>query len=234
MARLSREQLDRLGIKLESDSSESSQSIVCAPEQQARSLRRDRVAELILAMHSPDDVARQLGIPVEEVLAEIDMTRKEWASRRLRARAEKVDEELANLEHIRAEAYRAWSKSKQPSVVTTRKVELDGQQLLRVTNPDGSHRDVPVEGDGTVVRRAPKRAVQRTSSGSNGDPRFLSIAVGAGTEIRKLLGIDAPEVRRLEVQNDVNVTYDYGQLVQLDPAKLADLYRDALDKSQSS
>jgi hypothetical protein len=49
-----------------------------------------------------------------------------------------------------------------------------------------------------------------------------------------MMGIDAPEVKRLQINGSVSHTHSYEELVQMDPAVLADLHKQALEQSAST
>ena len=120
--------------------------------------------------------------------------RKEWLRKTLRQFSKAKAEELAQLDNLEAELWRAWDDSRRP-IVTTR----EKRAHVRVVNRQG----------GTVQLEEPvvveTQTQERTSAG---DPRFLAEINRCIHRRCRLLGLDTPHLiqvseKEIEMLSDV-------------------------------
>jgi hypothetical protein len=190
---------------------------------------RDRVRELLIQMHDADAIAIELGMTREQV-AEIENEIKQaWNRRRMLARAERVDEELGYLEQVRALALDHYERSTRPRIEKSRERTVEPQEFVP-GNLEGE--DVLMS---TGRRGGAKHKLSRKTLERDGEIAALRLVVEVGKEIRTMMGIDAPEVKRLQLEGHVDVEhYDSGRLAQLDATELAELHRVAIERSRAS
>lgn len=191
-------------------------------------VQRDRVAVLLRMTHDYDTVAKELGMTREQVESIDQEIRSTWNKRRLLERTERVDEELGWLERIRAIALDHYQRSRESQVESTRERKYEPPEILRVADLFGEESELSTGRGG----RAAVKVVRKVSK-RDGELGALRLAMDAGKEIRALLGIDAPEVKKLQLEGNVSVdVYDAGRLAHMGPAELAELHRYALEQSR--
>lgn len=183
-------------------------------------IARDRVGALLKLMPA-ESVAEELGITKEEVDM-VDASRKRaWRLLRGMARPERVDEELGHLEQIRALALDHYARSQTDQVDSVRERRTESSPTLGLIEAGGIGLSA---GNQKNVAKIVRRRTRR-----DGELGALRLAMDAGTRICALLGVDAPEVKKLELEGTVNVGYDYSRLVGLGAAELGELHRAALE-----
>lgn len=193
-------------------------------------VRRERVEQLMRIMNDADAVARELGMTREEVEAIDREVRSVWNRRRLLERTERIDEELGYLERIRALALDHYDRSREKSVETSRERKIEPPDMIRTVDALGEEVALPTGRGGRTSAKLVRKVSQR-----DGELAALRLAMDAGKEIRAMMGIDAPEVKRLQLEGHVTVeSLDVGRLAQLGPAELAELHRVALEQSRSA
>ncbi len=129
--------------------------------------REVRAWELRQKGWTQERIAAELGVDQATVSRALKRTRKQ-VQKALEDRAEQEALiQLAQLDHVQAEAMEQWERSKQ-----------DAEEHKVADTKDG-----PME---TVTR-----------TGQTGDPRLLQRAMEAMQARRKILGIDAPEKHEL-------------------------------------
>lgn len=140
--------------------------------------------------------------------------------------------QTAQLEHLAAEAAAAWERSK-----------LNAESERTVTEEIQFKTDEEQFGDGgELVRRkkifvpAVKVVVTKTSEGQAGDPRFISEARGALSDIRKIWGLEAATKTEITGINGgaLKIQHDIDDLRKMDPAELIRLHSATLGDSQEN
>ena len=212
------------------------QAQVCPPQQaidvaaMVPRVKRERVEQLMRIMNDADEVARELGMTREEVESIDREVRAIWNRRRMLERTERIDEELGYLERIRALSLDHYVRSREKSVETLRERKIEPPEVLRTVDALGEEVALPT-GRG---RKVSAKVVVKSSE-RDGELAALRLAMDAGKEIRSMLGIDAPEIKRLQLEGHVTVeSLDVGRLAQLGPAELAELHRVALEQSRTT
>lgn len=188
---------------------------------------RDRVEQLMRILSSAEEVAKELGMTVEEV-EQIDReARLSWNRRRKLERTERIDEELAHLERIRALALDHYDRSRKDSVERVKERKREPGETVNLPNELGELIPLPTGRGSRSSYKVVRKVHQR-----DGELSALRLAMDAGKEIRSMLGIDAPEVKRLQLEGHVTVeSIDPGRLAHLEPAELAELHRVAIEQS---
>jgi transposase len=169
---------------------------------------REREAyRLRLLGYTPEEIGERFGVSDRMARKYIAAGREQAAEelRRLEGSAG-VAHRYEVLRTIEEESLAAWERSKRERKVRTAGVESAGAGEL--------------EG---VVR---KRSVQRVEE-MIGDPAFLNTALRANAEIRALIGLDAPTVKRLLVGTDPATAGD-DDYADLPTEELLRRYREAV------
>lgn len=218
MARLSSEALQAL------TNPESSAHIVPSITEGVPRHQRDRIEKLMSTLNDFDEVAKIMGISAEEVERCYSEIKIAWNKRRQLNRLDRIDEELAYLERIRAMALDHYERSQQRSVESHRERIIEPPEVVNLFGMDGEQHQMPVNRGPKVISK-----VARKTKGRDGELAALKLAMEAGKEIRALFGLDPTEVKRLEI--DITTTTDAGQLAKLDAAELAELHRRAIEQS---
>jgi hypothetical protein len=191
---------------------------------------RDRIEQLMRILNSAEEVAKELGMTKEEVERIDREVRLSWNRRRQLERTERIDEELAYLERIRALALDHYDRSRQDSVERLRERKQEPGETVNLPNELGELISMPTGRGSRSSYKVVRKVHQR-----DGELSALRLAMDAGKEIRSMLGIDAPEVKRLQLEGHVTVeNIDPGRLAHLDAAELAELHRVAIEQSRSS
>lgn len=193
-------------------------------------VQRERVEALLRIINDYDAVARELGMTRQQVEAIDKDVRAAWNRRRLLERGERIDEELGYLERIRALAMDHYQRSREDAVETHRERRLEPPEILRITDALGEEVAMPTGRGGRTAIKLVRKHTKR-----DGELSALRLAMDAGKEIRSMLGIDAPEVKKLQLEGHVSVdVYDERRLAHLGPAELAELHRVALEQSRTA
>lgn len=164
---------------------------------QARLDRHRRVAELYLRGLSQMEIAERLGCSQPTVSNDLAGLRAEWLASSLRDFNEAKAQELAKLDELEREAWRAWERSCQDAVTQQVKVE----QVPLPTKRKDQSAIGPEQERLQVVRRV----AEKTSKGQVGDPRFLGqVAWCIEARVRILLNLKLDEAeQRLEALESV-------------------------------
>lgn len=158
--------------------------------------------------------------------------REQIAQRRAARTFERIDTELSILEYIRNEQLDAWVRSKTARITTETIVETP--IVAEDTSPE-----ITVElqrlvgGARTIAQPVGKHVEKRKVTETDGDPRWLEGATRTSESIRKLLGVDPAEVKRLElvaVRQSVSVE----DLRKMDPKELARKVASALQDDEDT
>lgn len=139
--------------------------------------RRQRVSELYLQCESMAEIGRQIGVTATTVYRDICWAREQWRARCADAVETHKQRELARIDHLEVEAWRAWKRSCRDAVSIRHETgsgTLGHGELGQI--------------DKTV----------ETREGQAGDPRFLDIVGRCIESRRKILGLDAPARSSLE------------------------------------
>lgn len=225
MARLDGERLAAFGIEVEDK----------APPPPADNVginvprvKRDRIESLLRTIGDYEEIARQLGVSRQEIEETDKEIKRNWNQRRMLERADRIDEELGHLEKIRALAFDHYFRTQQNSYESTRSTQIEpGPPLLT---------DVLAELTGTEAspNKVIKKVVRKTLK-RDGELNALRLAMDVGKEIRSMMGIDAPEIKKLYMEGHVSTsTVDAGRLAHLGPSELAELHRAALEQSRTA
>lgn len=187
--------------------------------------KRERIEQLMLILKDFDAVAEEMGLSKEEVEAHYSDIKKSWNRRRMINRTDRIDEELAQLEKLRSMALDHYERSRERAVESSREKIIEPPEQIFTTGHDGQVTAMPTFRGSKIVAKVVRKVKHR-----DGELGALKLAMEAGKEIRTLLGVDAVEVKRLEIDRRTTIT-DSGQLAQLDAAQLAELHRSAIEQS---
>jgi DNA-binding CsgD family transcriptional regulator len=181
-----------------------------SPEQLAE--REDLAYRLRLFGRSPEQIAEVIGVTPRQARRYITSAR-ERAVAELRTQEGRagVMRQFMVLNHVLDEALDAWERSKATQVEKTGHVEKTG---LRKGGKD-------VDGGlATVKQRTGQKETDRI-----GDAVYLDKILKASAELRGLLGLDAPTIKRLLLSEDPLAKVNDEDLRTLSPEELLRRYR---------
>jgi hypothetical protein len=140
-------------------------------------IRRDcaEIAKLYCEGKTQAEIGHRLNLSQQQVSHDLKAIRAEWLESSIRDFDTAKAQELAKIDHVEAEAWKGWEKSR-----------LDKEITISGTE----------EADGTVKNKAQVR-----KEGQAGDPRFLETVHRCIERRCKLLGLDPPERRELTGAN---------------------------------
>ena len=152
--------------------------------------RQDTAYRLRLLGKTPEQIGEIMGLSTRSVREYIQKARERQIDelKRLDGKAG-VLRQFAVLNYVLEETLDAWDRSKRVKKIKTAGVETKGATI------DGT----PVGGDRSITT---KKQTSAREEEVIGDASYLDRAMKASKEIRELLGLDAPEVKRLLVAND--------------------------------
>lgn len=167
-----------------------------SPEKFRREKRRTMIERLYLTGLPMYRIAEELkakGVPASKatVSREIESCRREWRERRIANMDRHVEEELARLGRLEAEAWTAWEESKKERVT----LENTGEEETA-----GGAEVEPKDGKAPAPSRSRTRKKMRSKERRErevGEPRFLEIMVRVSQERSRILGNYAPKVRQI-------------------------------------
>lgn len=177
------------------------------PSDEAVAQRQDLAYRLRILGKSPEEIGEAMGLAPRTVREYIRHGRERQVSelRRLEGKAG-VLRQFTVLNYLLEEALDAWEKSKAPKKSKTAGVET-------FTVGTGSE-------EGSTKRKAVTREEERL-----GDVAYMDRALRASKEIRELLGLDPPEVKRLLVDEGAATTALNEDLRTLSDEELLRRYR---------
>lgn len=158
----------------------SEQKAIRKPRRSPAQLARDRrrIAELYLEGRLQVDIAREVGLSQSTVSNDLKALQRMWLKSSLIDINEAKAREIAEIDNLEREYYKAWHRSCE-----------DAETLTQKTKGTIEKRE---KEDGTFVTERPAE-VAKTSKGQAGDPRFLSGIQWCIERRCKILGVDAPE-----------------------------------------
>lgn len=127
--------------------------------------RRYQVADLYLQGYTLAEVGKRVGVVASTILRDLRAIREVWKERAAATYHEQLAEQLARIDKVEHEAWKAWEKSKADAIESVKELESDD------------------EGDEYVSRKRVK--VVKTT----GDDRFLARVMQCVEARNKLLGI---------------------------------------------
>lgn len=151
---------------------------------------------------------------------DIDEIDREWRDSMNASAEQSRSRELSKLAEIEREAWEAWEKSKQDSVV----------KYMEETGGDG---------EGEKAKRGAKKKSMRQQS-SAGDPQYLRLAMEASKHRREMLGLDAPTRQEVSGPNgqpvpNVNVNFQTAiPITVMNDEQCAEVLRRYLDVKTES
>lgn len=154
--------------------------------EQLKTARLEIVAKLYKRGYSYADIQREVrtqlgmdkGYSLRTVHKDVHTLLNEWRDMRVEDVDDAIQVELARLKELEKEAWQEWDKSKQDH-------EKKRAKQQRISGEDEVDRVVRME-------------QQREEVICYGDPRYLDIIHKCGIERRKILGLYAPEKKKLE------------------------------------
>ena len=152
------------------------------PSKEQLEQREDQAYRLRLLGKTPEEIGEVFGVTARQVRTYLESakTRAIEDLRRLEGKAGIV-RQFWVLNHILDESLAAWERSKEIKKVKTAGVESQGIAGI----------------EGVVKKKTGQREEDQI-----GDPSYLDRALKASAEIRALLGLDAPTVKRLLIADD--------------------------------
>lgn len=134
------------------------------------------------------DIAKKQGIDQSVVSDDLAAIRKQWLASSVRDFDEARAQELAKIDILEVEFWRAWQRSCEPR-------ETDAAKSI--TKPAKSR-------DGTPIHIRDESAIKKEYR--DGDPRFLAGVERCIERRCKLLGLDALERKDAETRADISKT----------------------------
>jgi hypothetical protein len=176
--------------------------------------RQDEAYRLRLLGKTPEQIAELWGMAPVTIYQYVQAARERHITelRNLEGRAG-VAHQFQVLNHVLEESLAAWERSKQ--VVKTKTAGVKTKDVT--LGKDG-------KGPGIPGVETTKQSAQREQE-QVGDPVFLARAMEASKQIRELLGLDPPEVKRLLMGNDPLTTDNNDDLANLPTEELLRRYR---------
>jgi hypothetical protein len=103
--------------------------------------RRASVTRLYVRGHSLPEIAANLGLSDSAVAHELAEIRKEWVAAALCDRVEAKARELAKLDHVEAEAWKAWERSQKKftRVKKSTKPDSHGETITETRSGEPKH-----------------------------------------------------------------------------------------------
>jgi hypothetical protein len=149
--------------------------------------RNARVAQLYLQRKRQVEISEEMGISQPRVSRIICEIQAEWRASAMRDWDTLKSEELARIDHVEAEAWKAWDRSCQEYTEETTET---GERPVRMVDEAGKF---------TISSMAFARARMKREK-RIGDPRFLQIVNQCIERRCDLLGLDAPKVIDIELR----------------------------------
>jgi hypothetical protein len=168
---------------------------------------------------------------------DIKLIMADWANKRSMSVENRVGTELEHLEAIRRKALEGFDRSRLPA--ETEEVTTKSESSATLNLPSTESTPTAIEAavarimNGNSAMRSTEQVVKHKTVGQTGDPRFLDVALGASKEVRNLLGIDAPSVKKIELTTTTS-TATPEELRAMDPAELARLVADEVARAQAT
>ena len=153
----------------------------------------------------------------------------EFQEARRRSMKDRIDQELAMLEHIRNEALDAYGRSTDDAVSHEESIETGGPD-----NPIpavGGNDALAALLNAGVGGRRTQKTIRR---GQSGDPNHLKVALMASADIRKMLKIEPEEVKRIELVTREVAGYTQEELQRMDATELARILEQEIQGSAST
>lgn len=174
--------------------------------------RQDTAYRLALLGKTPEEIAETMGVAVRTVYEYISKGKERQTNelRKLEGRAG-VMRQFAVLNHILEEMLDRWEASKR-----TVRTKVAGVETKDVTLGPG--------GKALPATETKKKSSQKEVE-ELGDVAYIDRALRASKEIRELLGLDPPEVKRLLMGNDPLTTEKDDDLANLPTEELLRRYR---------
>lgn len=145
--------------------------------------RRARVAKLYCEGYTAAEVAEQIECSPTTVHSDLKEIRALWLSLLHKDFDEVKAEQLAKIDHLESEAWKAWDESKKPAETEQTKVE----RAIKVTVKKDAN-GKPYKSEGTKLVPLSEHYT-KTSQGRSGDPRFLQIVDNCIDRRLKILGL---------------------------------------------
>jgi len=179
------------------------------PSSEQMEQRQDAAYTLRLLGKTPEEIAAAWNLSPRQIRQYLKAARDRAILdlRRCEGQAG-VIRQFGILNHVLEESLSAWHQSKEIKKTKTAGVEVT----------DGRF-------DGTTVPGGTKKKSSQREEDRIGDAAYLDRAMKASKEIRDLLGLDAPTVKRLLVEQDPVKDLDNESLATLPPEELLRRYR---------
>lgn len=177
--------------------------------------RRDRVAYYYCSGFSMMAICKQVGTNPATVADDLKAIREVWKERYTRQYGERLDEELAKIDLIEQEAWKAWEKSSQDEIYLTHRIEMVPQF------------EKPEKGTGTKgkIKKAPlvtlKEVKDEKRKAQVGNPAFLDkVAWCIETRLKVMGALTEVDKRSQNVQKSVMDWESlYGRVEVIDPVE---------------
>lgn len=202
--------------------------------QTATSRRLNVVADLLMKGFNPQQIQQELSernygtFSVKLIESDVLKVKKEWMARRSQMIDERVSFELAVLENIRSKALLSFDRSQELShqeETVTERTPVNEAGMPEGTSSDEMFTSMAnrilEDADSNLHQVKTIHKVKRVRQ--VGDPRFLDVASNTSKHIRDLLGIDAPTVKRIEMEIKESGAYTPEELREMDREQLAAL-----------
>jgi predicted transcriptional regulator len=135
-------------------------------------VRRLKVGQMWLEGHVQYTIATILGIEQSTVSKDLDVVRQEWLERRLLTYDEKIAKECAGLEYQESELWKAWHRSCQLEVISTKTIK----------------RQLRESGEVEQTTTKTKRKGKKTTTQDNGQTMMIVVADDERTVTRQMIG----------------------------------------------
>lgn len=163
--------------------------------------RQRKVSELYREGYSQHIIAQKVGVGISTVCSDIRAIKDLWLSLNSEEVAAKVVEQLAKLDRIEEQAWKAWHRSCEPAVINHKKREAQRQAVKTdETTPDGKPK--------YELKLVPTKIIdEETQKGQAGDPRFLDQVMKCVEMRLKVMGALKPDQNNSTV-NILRVSWD--------------------------
>lgn len=151
---------------------------------------RTEIASLYLQGKTFQQIADALQLSKSQIFYDLNIVRQRWRDDAVLSIDLHKARELARIDLIESETWRAWDESKKPRTVHTEQSDVEPSEGMQ--SSDGEQPGTDAENaSGTKPKPVLIKVIDRMESRA-GDPRFLQVALDCVKQRRELLGLDMP------------------------------------------
>ena len=131
-------------------------------------------------------IAEEIGLSRTQITYDLRAIQKQWIKNTTFALDEYKGKELAKIDHVEAEAWLAWEKSKEQF----KQQHIVAKGIKKIIDDDGNQKDQAVTVDKSTQ-----------IEDQYGNPRYLDLVMTCIERRCKMLGIDAPQKHEVTGKN---------------------------------